>query len=88
MTGPATSDQERGIYGKYRVERIGGTPGKHDQCFYYVLDLDHDVFALPALRAYAEACRDEYPALAADLDRLTGEDFGEGLGADAVIPPR
>jgi hypothetical protein len=72
-------DEQRGIYGKYRVERVGGTPGKHDECFYYVLDLDHDPFALPALRAYADSCRERYPELAADLDRLTGEHLLEGL---------
>lgn len=64
------TDQQRGIYGKYRVERIGGTPGKHDHCWYYVLDWEHDKFSRPALAAYADACREEFPELAADLDRI------------------
>jgi hypothetical protein len=32
-----------------------------------VLDLKHDRFAGPALRAYADACEAEYPLLARDL---------------------
>jgi hypothetical protein len=64
------TDEQRGVYGKYRIERIGGTPGKHDECWYYVLDLKHDKFAIPALRAYIEACREEFPDLAADLTRI------------------
>jgi hypothetical protein len=63
-------DREKGLYGKYRVERIGGTPGKHDDCWYYVLDWEHDKYSRPALRAYADACRDEYPDLARDLDSI------------------
>lgn len=69
-TTTAAPDQQRGIYGKYRVERIGGTPGKHDECWYYVLDLKHDKCALPALRAYVEACREEFPRLASDLTAI------------------
>jgi hypothetical protein len=68
-TGDAEPDR-RGIYAKFRVERTDGksAPGeKHDGCEYFVLDRTHDRFAAAALRAYAEACRDEYPQLAADL---------------------
>ena len=64
-------DRERGLYGKYNVARSdgsGGPGGKHENCYYYVLDLDHDPFALPALEAYANACeKDGYVELAADL---------------------
>ena len=66
-TTTSDPDRDRGLYGKYEVKRLGGTPGKHADCFYYVLDLEHDRFAVPALRAYAEACREEYPQLAEDL---------------------
>jgi len=55
---------------KYRVERTDGShvPGqKHARCEYFVLDLKHDRFAGPALRAYADACEAEYPLLARDL---------------------
>lgn len=63
-----------GMYDKFTVIRNDGTSeegGKHETCQYFVLDLNHDPFALPALRAYASACRAEYPHLADDLDRIT-----------------
>jgi hypothetical protein len=62
-----------GLYEKFRVERTDGTsaPGeKHDGCQYFVLDVTHDPFAIPALKAYIAACRPAYPALATDLDHL------------------
>lgn len=64
-------DRTRGIYHKFVVSRTDGTSapgGKHDACFYFVLDLDHDPHAKAALKAYADSCRAEYPKLAADLD--------------------
>lgn len=60
-----------GLIHKFSVTRTDGTDapgGKHDGCDYFVLDLTHDPHALPAIRAYAESCRADYPALAADLD--------------------
>lgn len=64
-------DPTRGLYAKFHVSRNDGTSGpgeKHYGCEYFVLDLTHDPFAIPALAAYAEACRAEYPLLARDLD--------------------
>ena len=58
------------IFNKFRVERTDGksAPGeKHDGCFYFVLDLDHDPHARPAIAAYADACERTHPTLAADL---------------------
>lgn len=40
---------------------------RHHGCEYFVLDVTHDPFALPALKAYAEACAQAEPELAADL---------------------
>lgn len=63
-------DRNRGLYGKFYVERTDGksAPGeKHHGCEYFLLDLNHDKYAIPALRAYAEHCVAEYPALAHDL---------------------
>jgi hypothetical protein len=63
-------DRNRGLYGKFIVERTDGksAPGeKHHDCEYFLLDLNHDKYAVPALRAYAEHCQAEYPALARDL---------------------
>lgn len=70
------SDSQRGIYRKYDVKRADGSsePGrKHAECTYFVLDLEHDMYAIPALKAYAAACRATYPALARDIDSLVAE---------------
>lgn len=67
----------RGVYRKFHIERTDGGSGpgqKHDGCNYFVLDLTHDPFAIPALRAYAEACRTRRPQLAHDLWRTVGRD--------------
>ena len=58
---------------KFSVRRTDGSSepgGKHEDCFCFVLDLEHDKFAAPALEAYAAACEAEYPPLAADVRRL------------------
>lgn len=63
-------DPNRGLYRKFHIERADGQSAlgqKHADCDYFVLDLDHDDFALPALEAYEKACRDRYPLLATDL---------------------
>ena len=57
---------------KFIVRRRDGSSrqgNRHHACSYFVLDLMHDKFALPALRAYVRSCRREYPFLAADLDK-------------------
>lgn len=67
------SDEERGVYRKYNVTRTDGSSesgGKHEQCSYFVLDLKHDEFALPALRAYAKACKASHPELARDIEHI------------------
>lgn len=59
-----------GLYHKFNVERTDGSSapgGKHHGNDYFVLDLTADKFAIPALRAYANACANTYPALASDL---------------------
>ena len=59
-----------GIYRKFNVRRADGSSGpggRHEHCTYFVLDWVHDPFAVPAARAYADACEGIYPALAADL---------------------
>lgn len=67
--GPA--DQSLvGIYDKFEVRRRDGRDlpgGDREGACYFVLDRTHDEFSGPALRAYAEAARDEYPALAREL---------------------
>lgn len=69
---PLDSDEARGLYKKYVVRRVNDPEEKHDGCEYFVLDLDHDPFSAPALRAYADACERLYPKLAADLRAKLG----------------
>jgi folylpolyglutamate synthase/dihydropteroate synthase len=59
-------DKSKGLYGKYRVERIDGK----ERGPYFVLDYAHDPHAIPALLAYADSCKAEYPELARDLRAL------------------
>jgi hypothetical protein len=59
-----------GLFHKFDVTRVDGesAPGKkHEGCDYFVLDITHDPFAIPALKAYAAACKDVYPVLAKDI---------------------
>lgn len=61
---------DRGIYRKYEVKRTDGSSGPggyHEHCAYFVLDLEHDPYAIPALKAYAKACKKKLPELARDL---------------------
>lgn len=72
----------QGIYrNKFNVTRTDGTSspgGKHANCKYFVLDLNHDPHALPAIRAYAESCKATYPKLAEELQLvLTNNSFGD-----------
>ncbi len=60
-------DEENGVYRKFTVQRTDGSL-KHQDCCYFVLDLNHDQFAQPALAAYAKACRDTHPKLADDIE--------------------
>lgn len=55
-------DKQRGMYPKYRVEKLNGKPV--GPCF--VLEFK-DRHARAALRAYAVSCEAEFPKLAADL---------------------
>lgn len=67
---PPRSKRCRGLYRKFVVIRIDGKsePGKrHAECEYFVLDFNHDPFAMPAIRAYADACQKKYPILSAEL---------------------
>lgn len=71
-------DKSRGLYAKFKVRRRDNKdvmPGdKHYGCDYFVLDLDHDELALPALATYARTARAEgYNLLADDLEELIKE---------------
>jgi len=81
------SDKERGLYPKFRIERTDGKSAegeKHENCEYFVLDLTHDRYAIPALVEYARQCdRDGYRELAADLGAMLLR-AGKAQG----VPPR
>lgn len=64
------SDEERGLYRKYRVVRLNDPSGKHDDCPFFVLDIRHDQHARNALCAYANSCRVAFPELAANLHAM------------------
>lgn len=68
-----TDKDQRGIYGKFFVVRTDGKSAegeKHHECEYFVLDLNHDKFAIPAVKAYRDACRRELPKLGFDLGKI------------------
>ncbi|HDZ14858.1 MAG TPA: hypothetical protein ENH60_08175 [Pricia sp.] len=56
-----------GLYGKYRVEKISDPTGKHNDCFFFVLDITHDLLARTALATYAILCKEVDEQLADDL---------------------
>lgn len=63
-------DKTRGMFHKFNVSRTDGSSdigGKHEGCSYFVLDLTHDPYAIPAIKAYADICDSDYPLLARDL---------------------
>jgi hypothetical protein len=63
-------DKTRGLYEKYKIERTDGSSapgGDHERCEYFVLDYHCDPHAIPALLAYAESCKADYPLLARDI---------------------
>jgi hypothetical protein len=65
---------KNGLYKKYGVIRADGQSGdmgaKHGFCNYFVLDLDHDPYAMSALLAYAGSCQHDDPELARALLRI------------------
>ena len=63
-------DNDLGLYEKFRVRRTDcrdAVGEKHYGCNYFVLDMTHDAHAIPAIEAYAVACRESCPDLARDL---------------------
>ncbi|GGX01692.1 hypothetical protein [Undibacterium macrobrachii] len=73
LTKPA---EQQGVFNKFIVRRVDGSDangGKHHGCRYFVLDLDHDVNAPAAMRAYAEKCKESHPALSQELFAQFGQ---------------
>lgn len=68
---PAADDHGRGLYRKFDLFRVDGN-GERSYLVtdpFFVLRYTTDPHARAALKAYADSCRAEYPALADDLDR-------------------
>ena len=66
-------NEDKGLINKYHVRRIDGKDRQGDKyrnCRYFVLDVSHDPFAIPALRAYAEACKESKPNLSTQLTEM------------------
>lgn len=55
---------------RWRVERIGDDLGKHVACAVFVLDFEHDPYAIPEALSYAAAAAKEFPILAENLIRV------------------
>ena len=62
-----------GIIHKFDVKKVNDPEGKHDDCWYFVLDPQHDPHARIALAAYAVDCAPHYPKLAEDLRKVPGK---------------
>lgn len=69
MTNTETNDQNRGLYRRFDLYRVGddGKPQYLVTDPYFILRYTTDPHARVALEAYADACEEEHPALAADL---------------------
>lgn len=84
-------DPREGLYAKYWVRRTDGSSqpgGKHERCEYFVLDWQHDPFAVPAALAYADACEQKCPELAADLRQRADRASREWAEANQpTVPP-
>lgn len=73
-------DKTRGLYQKFSVLRVDGkhlSGGKHFGCQYFVLDLTHDEYSIPAILEYANKCREKYPLLADDLMKIYKDKTGK-----------
>ncbi|KAF1043466.1 DUF3310 domain-containing protein [Xylophilus sp.] len=67
---PSKPAENQGLFHKFEVRRVDGSDapgGKHHGCVYFVLDIDHDPYAVPAVLAYADACEATHPLLAENL---------------------
>ena len=63
-----------------RTDKTDQSGDKHENCSYFVIDVDHDPHAEVALRAYAKSCRGKHPQLAQDIEGMfvNSEDVRNG----------
>lgn len=62
----ASQKEEQGLYGRYKIEKADGSP-VDPKAEYFVLRLDTDKHAIPAIVAYARSVREDNPQLADEL---------------------
>ena len=60
-----------GLESRYNVSKLNDPTGKHEECRYFVLDPQHDLYALQALKYYARIVEKAEPELSADLKAWT-----------------
>lgn len=76
------AELDRGLYAKFEVRRADAeAQARYAGCRVFVLDVDDDPPAAGALLAYAQACEETQPSLAADLRRLVGHHLGASPAA-------
>lgn len=66
------TDEKRGLYMKYIVEKSDGSTCDPEAC-YFVLRLDTQPEARAAMRVYADGIREELPQLADDIEDCCDE---------------
>jgi hypothetical protein len=67
-------EKNEGIVHKYDVKRVNDPEGKHDDCWYFVLDPQHDPIAQIALREYLAVAQSlGYAQLADDIKSKLAE---------------
>lgn len=69
-------DKRNKLQQKYYVDRIDGRDragGDRVDSKYFVLDYVHDPYSIPALEAYAFACRKDLPNLSEEIQTLVAK---------------
>lgn len=74
-----TMSDNTGIEARYLVKKIEDPAGKHDDCFFFVLDPKHDKHAQMAMVAYALSVQGENPVLAQELEEVADRYYQEML---------
>lgn len=63
---PAVPREAQGLVHKYHITRVDQSE-QHPDCEYFVMDLTHDPYSVPAMVIYALAAGVEYPQLKDDI---------------------
>jgi len=75
---------EKGIYGKYKIEKTDGSPVDPD-AVYFVLRLDTDECARIAARKYADCVRGSNWTLGSELDMLVDKCTPKDTSAEEKV---